>query len=615
MLAVSARSGAAMPCRAFTDNARLLAADGDGRCAECRLLTPSAPTISGVLSPPSAMATSTATTRPTRTGLDAVHRHADAPQYPCAHCVSALGAVLVARSRRPAHPALGEFDGRRRGASWTSVGDFVMGRSGRGSSAGCTTALRRRSARRWAKIGDHGGELTRGETGWSSSPARWAGPSRAGRLDRVPAGQREAAPPRPRPARWEVLDVLDGRRSPRRSPRGVAAVVGVRTTLGSARIRSPCGSAPRGRRRARRLRCAPRAARPAALSCRRWPPRAVLIRNASRLREGEAVASEASSRVSALETEMEAHDVRLPEERLHRDVPRAEPRPAAPGVRARTIAARSADAERAAGAPPRDCRSPRGRSGRASVPPAGRACPRGHWPARVSRSMAGMRRVTASIEGPACAPADGVGVDAGRVGHGHAPGPAGRRIDVVRAGAPDGDRARRRGQAASTPVGEAGVGADVDGDLRVADPPDQLRLPGPRRARCATVTVAQLSAGAARRRSLVRAAGKSSGDHDLESCVEEAPLTEGGGRAGGRAGRRRTRVTRRPGRRAGLLARQRRRAGRRSGRDRRARGPWTAGRRRSTRRRARPVAGECWKPWPPQPDGQGRSPRRPAPSR
>ncbi len=73
----------------------------------------------------------------------------------------------------------------------------------------------------------------------------------------------------------------------------------------------------------------------------------------------------------------------------------------------------------------------------------------------------------------------GVGVDAGGVGDGDAAGLAGDQVHVVSARAPDGDEAQLRagGQHA---VGEAGVRADVEGDLGVADALDQgLLLIGP----------------------------------------------------------------------------------------------------------------------------------------
>ena len=102
------------------------------------------------------------------------------------------------------------------------------------------------------------------------------------------------------------------------------------------------------------------------------------------------------------------------------------------------------------------------------------SCARGHWAARVSRSMVGIRRVMASIS-PQRVLGDGVSVDTRRVGDRHSAGPAGGEVDVVGPGAPDGDEAEARAPRQDV-IGELRVSADVDDDLRVADPPDELRL-------------------------------------------------------------------------------------------------------------------------------------------
>ena len=70
---------------------------------------------------------------------------------------------------------------------------------------------------------------------------------------------------------------------------------------------------------------------------------------------------------------------------------------------------------------------------------------------------------------------DGVRVHPRGVGHRHAAPAARLQVDVVHPGAPDGDQAQARGLLEDA-LGEAGVGADVDDDLRVADPADQLVL-------------------------------------------------------------------------------------------------------------------------------------------
>ena len=68
---------------------------------------------------------------------------------------------------------------------------------------------------------------------------------------------------------------------------------------------------------------------------------------------------------------------------------------------------------------------------------------------------------------------DGEGVDAGRVADRHA-APAGRvEVEVVGARAPDRHHLELRARGEDT-VGEARVRADVDGDARTTDAPDQL---------------------------------------------------------------------------------------------------------------------------------------------
>ena len=78
-----------------------------------------------------------------------------------------------------------------------------------------------------------------------------------------------------------------------------------------------------------------------------------------------------------------------------------------------------------------------------------------------------MRRVTRQHEGDGVL-GQRVGVDARSVGDGHAAGLAGHQIHVVRARAPDGDQAQL-GAGHQHAVGEAGVGADVEDRLGVAD--------------------------------------------------------------------------------------------------------------------------------------------------
>jgi hypothetical protein len=169
---------------------------------------------------------------------------------------------------------------------------------------------------------------------------------------------------------------------------------------------------------------------------------------------------------------MEAHDVGLPEERLDRDVPGAG-RGGPPGVRA-VGGGQQADPER-----PEQLRHPAA-DGAQPDQPHRAALELDEQPAGpLARPGVPVHRGDAAGDGQHEGDRvlrHGVGVHARRVRHGDAAGAAGGEIDVVGPRAPDRHEAQARARLQHA-VGEARVRPDVDDDLRVADPADQLRLP------------------------------------------------------------------------------------------------------------------------------------------
>ena len=188
------------------------------------------------------------------------------------------------------------------------------------------------------------------------------------------------------------------------------------------------------------------------------------------LHEGEALASQVALGVGA-QPKMEAHDVGLPEERLDGDVARAG-RGRAPRV-GPVGGGQEPDAER-----PQELRDP---AADRAEPDEAHGAPfqlDELSPGPLASPRVTVHRRDAAGDGqhePDGVLGDRVGVHSRRVRDRHPARPAGRQVDVVGARAPDRDEAQlgARGQ---DRIGEARMGTDVDHDLRVADPSDQLRF-------------------------------------------------------------------------------------------------------------------------------------------